>query len=1056
MSFASLHADDEKPTLGWKNGDQLKGEILEGDGETITWKASPFRDPFSIQQEHLKQILFPEKKKEDDGSSHDFRFILSNGDRIFGDLISIDGSTVVIKSERFPDLLSLSRSHIDRIEQVSGSRVKFAGPVDLGKWTPIGRNRKIEDWQMGIRGDFMTHEWHAGLFRPIDFPNTVEISFALETPGKIPNFEISLVRDGEKGPRIETWGKTVVLTNGSKFASLFKVGPEKKEIRLRIFWNQSSGELKACDASGNLLAELDGVKIKFPASGANRRSNDEMIRGFGLINRTPHLRLTQVNVRDWNGEEIPVIDVNQPRIEMASGDTYLGLNRLSVSNGSNKLSINGRALALDSVSEIIFSTNQNILEEGKILASAHVAWHDGSSISGDLKTLKDNRVSLATDWNANPVMANLAAAKQILFPSLDTESDNQLDTLTTGEMTIHGRVQGGTKENPPSSLVAWRPVGSENASPLDSGIFAEVVRGAFAAGLPVVTSARLYLTNGEMVVGRLISITEKEVNFSSDATGQISVDHSNIRAIDIGGEKINLNGFSDKGWQVFSEEEKAVEMTDDTVVLRSDGFGHPNLLMGDRIQFEGDWKQSYGAMTLRVFCASNDPNSASTDVILAAQGNRMFVGKLRKGGAFSFSGEQVPIRDNKASFEILARPDKVEIKVNGKSALTIPVEEDKVSGNGLFFRMGGGWQGWNNDDNEITISNFSVERTPGYVPSRVIDTDAKKNALKIPRFHRDNPPKHLLIAPNGDLLRGNLLSLSGNKVRFSSRENTFDLPRNRVSSIVWLREKPGTLKPGEDPISKKEEAEYAKKEADPAIEKVKDFKVSHQFMLHDGSRLKLAMKAIDGEEFSGESALLGQCKVTLQQVKEMKVGPAATVDSKTDKSADLFAFENWTIEYTPDPAIPNGEGQASSPLVGKPAPDFTLTMSDESKFKLSEKKGKVVVLDFWATWCGPCVRAMPDVKAAVNAFPEDKGVTLCAVNQAESMEVVEQFFETRGWENIPVAFDFAMTVSKEYGVKGIPHTVVVGKDGNVAWTHSGYTDNLKADLAKAIATELAK
>ncbi len=72
-------------------------------------------------------------------------------------------------------------------------------------------------------------------------------------------------------------------------------------------------------------------------------------------------------------------------------------------------------------------------------------------------------------------------------------------------------------------------------------------------------------------------------------------------------------------------------------------------------------------MTVRLFASSADAGNASTDVIIAAQGNRLFIGKLNESGAFSFSGDQIPIVNNRASVEISARPEEVEIRIMEKS-----------------------------------------------------------------------------------------------------------------------------------------------------------------------------------------------------------------------------------------------------------------------------------------------------------------------------------------------------------------------------------------------------
>lgn len=122
---------------------------------------------------------------------------------------------------------------------------------------------------------------------------------------------------------------------------------------------------------------------------------------------------------------------------------------------------------------------------------------------------------------------------------------------------------------------------------------------------------------------------------------------------------------------------------------------------------------------------------------------------------------------------------------------------------------------------------------------------------------------------------------------------------------------------------------------------------------------------------------------------------------------------------------------------------------------LEKMKDKVILVDFWATWCGPCIKAMPDVLAAVEAFPEGT-VAFRAVNQAESAPIVSGFLEARKWESEPVVLDFNMKVSRAYQVEGIPHTVVIDPAGKIAWVHTGYSPDLKRELFEAIAGILSR
>jgi thiol-disulfide isomerase/thioredoxin len=132
----------------------------------------------------------------------------------------------------------------------------------------------------------------------------------------------------------------------------------------------------------------------------------------------------------------------------------------------------------------------------------------------------------------------------------------------------------------------------------------------------------------------------------------------------------------------------------------------------------------------------------------------------------------------------------------------------------------------------------------------------------------------------------------------------------------------------------------------------------------------------------------------------------------------------------------------------RPAIDFTLeTLADGSPVTLSSLKGKVVLLDFWATWCGPCRRWLPIVAQAMRAHAKD-GLVVYAVNVREDEDKVRAYLEKQKLD-VPVLMDLSGKVGSLYRANSIPLTVIVDRNGDVAKVMVGLHD--EADLADALA-----
>lgn len=136
------------------------------------------------------------------------------------------------------------------------------------------------------------------------------------------------------------------------------------------------------------------------------------------------------------------------------------------------------------------------------------------------------------------------------------------------------------------------------------------------------------------------------------------------------------------------------------------------------------------------------------------------------------------------------------------------------------------------------------------------------------------------------------------------------------------------------------------------------------------------------------------------------------------------------------PGIFAGSSFASSGLTGQDAPDFALKSASGSNLRLSEYRGDVVMINFWATWCGPCRQEMPllnDLYARYNRV----GFSLLGVNIDDDSKRALQMAEELG-VSFPVLFDDRKEVSRLYQVEAMPVTVLVDREGKVRHVHLGY------------------
>jgi peroxiredoxin len=139
---------------------------------------------------------------------------------------------------------------------------------------------------------------------------------------------------------------------------------------------------------------------------------------------------------------------------------------------------------------------------------------------------------------------------------------------------------------------------------------------------------------------------------------------------------------------------------------------------------------------------------------------------------------------------------------------------------------------------------------------------------------------------------------------------------------------------------------------------------------------------------------------------------------------------------------------------GQLAPDFALTTLDGGNVSLSKFKGRVVVLDFWATWCSPCQQSLPHLQAqAANTDLARRGLVVLAVNEQESSSTIRAFMSEKHF-TFTVARDTDGSTARDYSVETMPERVIIGRDGRVQAAFSGWTPDTAHQIDEAVNTAL--
>jgi cytochrome c biogenesis protein CcmG/thiol:disulfide interchange protein DsbE len=152
-----------------------------------------------------------------------------------------------------------------------------------------------------------------------------------------------------------------------------------------------------------------------------------------------------------------------------------------------------------------------------------------------------------------------------------------------------------------------------------------------------------------------------------------------------------------------------------------------------------------------------------------------------------------------------------------------------------------------------------------------------------------------------------------------------------------------------------------------------------------------------------------------------------------------------------------GGDESTHALKRKAAPDGKLKTTEGEAVRVADFKGKVLIVDYWATWCGPCKASFPKIDALYKKH-KDEGLEVVAINENDEpkdMKAIAEFVKETG-ASFTIALDSDGKLASKYAVETMPSTFVIDRSGVVRYVHAGYHDDEAEKLEKEVSKLLAE
>ena len=999
------------------NGDFVAGRLVDSaTGDGLAWQSPAFTAPFQFSTRAVVTVQFPipAKLTQPDGA---YCFELAGGDLLFGALVALQGNEAVL------DVPGLGRLHVDRTilrrmyRWQGGTELLFHGPSGLKGWQMSGT---AKGWREEA-GNLVSDRAGAILRRDFGLPPQARIEFEISWKDKA-DFELALgVGDSksvQRAFRFEVWENHLVAQRETEreadLASLQPVKPGAGRVHLQAFLDQQKGQLLVFSSNGKQLADLTVVGAKAQPLG-----------GLQLTNKSGDIRLERLSIGRWNGESPRPVDAEKSRLHGTDGSiTYGQLQSYDAARHEFVVAGNGttQSVAEDKVQDVFFSQDNVVTAR-----SLRAVGLNGQRISGDVVKVEQNKVWLKCPGIREELPSPVETLQALM--GLDPR-DVALATVPRAEpvlpagrleldgTVLHGGLVEAGKDN--ANGLVWKPAQGKSPSPLRPGVSARVVYRdppPKAQTVPQANVTRMVRVMPQAGVARDVQTlvggagapdTSPKPKAKKPVLHLRSGDTIPCDSVTIEETGVTFAAAMTDATFIRHDQLKVLELVPNAAPVQIPKTKKERLLMLPRMQRD------------------NPP----TQLIRSVDGDYL------RGRILSMDEQQI----------------RVEIRLEEKTlhrdrvARIIWLHADEMSGPAKPEAAPAQHVG-------PRVQALAEHRDSKASSSKSDERIQLKLSEKSDFAFKDSPLGDALtfLGTHHDInivLDTQVLTEAG----IGDPKVTLKVEQVALRSALRLMLKPLNL----DYVIEEEGLKITTVANAAKIMK----SMASRGLGTDGNRLTFVAEHLAGTILSGRSELLGVCRIDLQKIDQLLIGPAI------EDNAAMLAFHQWRLKASVDPLAAREDGDGAgdgaegqdSALVGKPAPDFELDLLDGKKFRLSEHKGKIIVLDFWASWCGPCLQVMPQVDKVADEFA-DRGVELVAVNLEETEDRIQAALD-RLKLKMTVALDRNGRTAEKYGATSIPQTVIIDRNGKVVRLFVGggarFGDQLRAALEAVLADKTDK